>query len=125
MNSKLIIIYILKLECGKYYVGQSKNFHERIKKHFSGQGSAWTKKYSPIEILTQRELSTSYWRDALEIENELTLELMILVGWENVRGGNWSTIQLKNKPQALEYLPSQTKLNPNTFEFKMDSYELK
>lgn len=125
MNSKLIIIYILKLECGKYYVGQSKNFRERIKKHFSGQGSAWTKKYSPIEILTQRELSTSYWRDALEIENELTLELMILVGWENVRGGNWSTIQLKNKPQALENLPSQTKLNPNTFEFKMDSYELK
>jgi predicted GIY-YIG superfamily endonuclease len=47
MNS----IYILKLEDNKYYVGKTKNINKRILEHFSNNGSEWTKKYKPIEII--------------------------------------------------------------------------
>ena len=43
-------IYILKLRDGKYYVGKSDNVQKRFEQHLEGKGSAWTKKYSPINI---------------------------------------------------------------------------
>ena len=44
-------IYVLKLECGKYYIGRTnKKVIERFKEHKTGKGSAWTRKYKPIRI---------------------------------------------------------------------------
>jgi len=102
MNSKPITIYILELESEKYYVGQTKHLRERIRKHFDGKGSAWTKRHRPISVISQLELNTSYWRDALEVEKEFTLELMSSLGWENVRGAGWSMVEMKSKPKELE-----------------------
>lgn len=45
----MVSIYILELKEGKYYVGKSNNPDDRISKHFTGNGSEWTKKYNPLK----------------------------------------------------------------------------
>ena len=40
-------IYVIALTEGKYYVGRSDLPEERIMAHFSGDGSIWTKTYTP------------------------------------------------------------------------------
>ena len=49
----MVYIYILKLENEKYYIGKTDDPNTRIKLHFDGNGSAWTKKYKPIKIIDQ------------------------------------------------------------------------
>ena len=44
-----LTVYTLKLANDKYYVGKSRNIVARMKRHFSGNGSEWTKKHKPIE----------------------------------------------------------------------------
>lgn len=44
-------IYILALENNCFYVGRSTNVKQRIKDHFSGKGSAWTKLHKPIGVV--------------------------------------------------------------------------
>ncbi|MFT6909985.1 MAG: putative GIY-YIG superfamily endonuclease [Oleiphilaceae bacterium] len=97
----VITIYTLELESGKYYVGQSKTPKKRINQHFSGNGSAWTKKFKPIKIIKEIELNTNNWRAALEVEKQLTLKLMVIFGWQNIRGAGWSQLELKSKPREL------------------------
>ena len=46
-----MFVYVLKLEHGKYYVGTSKSPYKRITEHFNNNGSYWTKKYKPREII--------------------------------------------------------------------------
>ena len=50
-NLKMVYIYVLKLEKGKYYVGKTNNPYFRLESHFNSNGSAWTQKYKPIKIL--------------------------------------------------------------------------
>ena len=75
-------IYILKCEDNKYYVGRTKNIEKRIIQHFILNGSKWTKKYKPIEIINQ------YDCDEFD-EEKYTLLTMDKYGIENVRGGSY------------------------------------
>lgn len=50
-------IYILALKDSCFYVGRSMNASQRIKKHFAGMGSAWTKLHKPIGVLKVIECS--------------------------------------------------------------------
>ena len=45
------IIYVLKLEHHKYYVGKTKNMSKRYQEHIDGTGSEWTNIFKPIKIL--------------------------------------------------------------------------
>ena len=47
----MVYIYILQLEQGKYYIGKTNNPQFRIDSHFNFNGSAWTTKYKPIQII--------------------------------------------------------------------------
>jgi len=81
-------IYILSLNCGKYYIGKSNNVLKRYQQHLEGCGSAWTKKYKPIKLV---ETIT----DASPFEEDrITKEYMSKYGRENVRGGSYVGIQL-------------------------------
>jgi predicted GIY-YIG superfamily endonuclease len=89
------LIYILELKGGRYYVGSSTNIAQRLFQHFSGKGSAWTKKYHPIQVVGIRS------RNSLFTEDNVTKEYMLIYGIDNVRGGCYcspilpsSTIQL-------------------------------
>jgi predicted GIY-YIG superfamily endonuclease len=85
-----ILIYVLQLEHGCFYVGQSKEFARRLERHFAGKGCAWTKLHRPIRLLSTRPAETEDWKRAEQIENQLTLSLMREHGWQRVRGGYWS-----------------------------------
>jgi predicted GIY-YIG superfamily endonuclease len=89
-------IYALKLEQDKYYVGKTNNPNVRVNQHDEGIGSAWTKKYKPVELLFIKE-STSIFD-----EDKYTKELMVKYKIENVRGGSYVTEKLE--PQQINLL---------------------
>lgn len=76
-------LYVLQLEKGKVYVGQTTDFDRRYAEHKAGIGSRWTSIYKPIRILELRPLKDSY------DENNTTKEYMGKYGIPNVRGGSY------------------------------------
>lgn len=90
----MVLIYVLKLEDNKYYIGKTKNNIDndvdikRINDHFNNKGSDWTLKYKPIEIVETFNFSDDY------DEDKYTLKYMGKYGIENVRGGSFCTIKL-------------------------------
>lgn len=76
-------VYVLQLVHGKYYVGHTEHFENRMSRHFEGGGAEWTKLYKPIKVLT------SFPGD-LKKENRVTLACMRKWGFNNVRGGAWT-----------------------------------
>jgi len=88
------MLYVLRLEDDKYYIGYTSNISERITSHFSGGGGTWTQRYKPIEVIETIQ------GGKIE-ERNLTLQYMRKFGWENVRGGGWSAVVLKGKPRCL------------------------
>ena len=84
----MVFIYILKLENKKYYVGKTTNPELRIDSHFMDDGSAWTKKYKPIEILKIIPNCDKY------DEDKYTKKYMDKYGIDNVRGGSYVTVKL-------------------------------
>jgi predicted GIY-YIG superfamily endonuclease len=97
-----IHLYVLKLENSKLYIGQSIEPEKRIKAHFKGKGSAWTKLHRPIEVIKQWESEFSDWKEAEREENRITLTLMQKFGWRNVRGGFWSNTDEKSTYKGLQ-----------------------
>ena len=45
MRSK---VYVLQLDCGKYYVGRCTSFPKRVQYHIEGRGALWTQLYRPV-----------------------------------------------------------------------------
>ena len=81
-------IYVLRLLSNKFYVGKSTNIQNRLANHFSNKGSAWTKKYKPLEVV---EIMHS--ADPFD-EDKKVKQYMMKHGIESVRGGSYSKIIL-------------------------------
>ncbi len=84
----MVLIYVLQLQQGKYYIGKTNNPHLRLDNHFNSNGSAWTKKYKPIKVLELIPNCDDY------DEDKYTRKYMDLYGINNVRGGSFSSIIL-------------------------------
>jgi predicted GIY-YIG superfamily endonuclease len=92
------VIYILKLESEKYYVGSlfltptdfEVTEHPRILKHFHGLGAEWTKLHAPTELI--QIISPA---DEFE-EDKQTKIYMSRYGIDNVRGGSYCEINLSH-----------------------------
>ena len=84
------MIYALLLENEKYYVGWTSedNIQERMNAHINKRQVSWIKKHKFIKIVETFEGDK-------DIEKEITLKYMRLYGWENVRGGPWTAVNLK------------------------------
>jgi predicted GIY-YIG superfamily endonuclease len=74
------VTYVLKLECGCYYVGKSKSLNKRLNAHFSGDGAKWTQIYKPIKVVEIKEN---------DVEEQTTIEYMHKYGTDLVRGFTW------------------------------------
>ena len=97
----MCFIYILELEEGKYYVGKTNNPYFRLESHFNSNGSLWTKKYKPIEIINKIQ------GDNFD-EEKYTLLTMDKYGIDNVRGGSYCKVKLSKNDidKALQTIRS-------------------
>lgn len=84
----MVFIYALKLENNKYYIGKTNNPSFRIESHFNTEGSSWTKKYKPIQVLELIPNCDNY------DEDKYTIKYMEKYGITNVRGGSFCEIRL-------------------------------
>jgi hypothetical protein len=86
--SSALFIYVLKLAEEKYYVGKTmNNITQRMEEHMAGNGSEWTKKYTPIEVM---EVKAGDEYD----EDKYVLKYMQRYGIDHVRGGSFSQVVL-------------------------------
>ena len=83
----MIFIYVLKLEQNKYYIGKSNNPNFRLAQHFESNGSEWTKKYKPIEIIDIISDCDDF------DEDKYTIKYMHKYGIDNVRGGTFCQLE--------------------------------
>ena len=99
----MVFIYTLKLIQGKYYVGKTTNPSFRLDNHFNSNGSAWTMKYKPIELLELIPNCDDY------DEDKYTRKYMDKYGIDNVRGGSFVSIELdKSTIQHLTQMSNGT-----------------
>jgi predicted GIY-YIG superfamily endonuclease len=86
-----LYIYILELEEGKYYVGQTTNPTRRIQQHLDGSGSKWTERYRPV-----RTLDIIKTDDPFD-EDKWVKRMMLKYKVSNVRGGSYSQLVLEKE----------------------------
>jgi len=79
-------------------VGTTRNIAKRLRLHFQGEGTAWTKRHKPKNISLQIKVAAP---SAGLLEDFHTLNLMRQHGIFAVRGGKYSNFLLP-KPQILE-----------------------
>lgn len=98
------VIYVLQLQNGKYYVGRTDNHEQRILQHTGGLGSEWTKKHRPISTEPVEMIE-----DEGFMELSTTLKYMKKYGVDNVRGADYSTLQLskETKDQIEQHFRSE------------------
>lgn len=75
-------VYALECEDDNFYVGYTLYPKTRLKEHFDGGGSKWTKQYAPKNIL-------NFIDGDIVVEDLVTLIYMRDFGIDNVRGGHW------------------------------------
>ena len=80
MNGKTFT-YLLHLEGDNYYVGKTTDVLRRLTKHFSGGGSAWTKKHRPVGIC-------GVWPG--DIETSVYFIFKAIVGANSIRGAGYT-----------------------------------
>ena len=92
----MVFIYALKLANNKYYIGKTEDPQFRLETHFrQKRGSAWTKKYSPIQIYEIIPDQSDH------DEQRVTQEYMNKYGIDNVRGGPWCNVNLTNEEKEM------------------------
>jgi predicted GIY-YIG superfamily endonuclease len=84
------ILYVLKLQQNKYYVGITNDVNKRVFKHMAHDGSAWTSKYSYLSIDEVVDIDKN--NDVHE-ETAKVCNLMLKYGHNNVRGAHFTRIK--------------------------------
>lgn len=86
------MLYALKLEHGKYYIGRAYDVLWRYRSHVEGAGAQWTSSHRPIDLIETKRIEASL-RDKPDLaESKLTIEYMARYGWQNVRGGDFTVL---------------------------------
>ena len=86
-------VYV-QLEGDNWYVGWSADLHTRIASHFLGAAAKWNKLHKPIMVHSVRPGSTL-------LENCITVQLMCKHGWEKVRGGSYTNVEMEKPPACI------------------------
>jgi predicted GIY-YIG superfamily endonuclease len=100
-SKKWITLYVLELQHGCFYVGQSASPEIRISDHIGGKGAQWTRTHPPIRLTERRPAETCDWKQAESRENEVTLMMMRKHGWQRVRGGFWCNVDEEQTRKGL------------------------
>ena len=54
----MIAMYILRCSDGSYYVGSARDLDARMQQHTAGEGSTYTSRRMPVELVYAQEFST-------------------------------------------------------------------
>lgn len=98
-----IFLYVLELEDGCYYVGLTSDLEHRFNQHVAGDGSGadWTKLHRPRRILHGICTGTQDAREAVKIEDAVTVALMQQHSIEKVRGGCYAYADMGKAEEVL------------------------
>ncbi len=86
------LVYVLKLRHGCWYVWETPDLPERLRKHYTGhpRGAAWTRLHPPVELVYVARCRD---RDhARRVEREFTMALVAGAGADRVRGSSWTRV---------------------------------
>lgn len=86
-------IYVIRCQHGKFYVGSSGDPLARFAEHVAGYGAAWTRLHAPMELV--RTIPKRSPAD----ESRVTEELMRQHGIEQVRGAEYTQVELPDWQQ--------------------------
>lgn len=91
--------YVLQLQEGKFYVGNTDNIYTRLLDHtlMTPSSSLWVKHYGPVERVVEVARNSGK-----HDEHYKTLQYMTMFGWDNVRGSSYCKVQMFNPPEALK-----------------------
>ena len=62
-------VYILCCSDGSYYTGRTENPNQRLEQHQMGEGSRWTRKRLPVELVYAQEFPSE--EDAFRVERQI------------------------------------------------------
>lgn len=102
--------YVLLLQNGKMYVGNTDNIYQRLLEHclMSPSAAVWVREHGPVARVV--EICRNCTR---EDETYKTLEYMSLFGWEHVRGAAWCRPEMRAPPVPLAEFTRE----PRPFEY--------
>ena len=89
-------VYILRCADGSYYTGHTTNLEKRLAEHRSGEGSDWTKRRLPVELVFAQEMPD---------KNQAFLAEQQIKKWsrgkkESLMDGDWDMLRwLAKKPK--------------------------
>ena len=76
MKTKRAWVYILRCSDGSFYTGHTINLEMRLAQHRVGEGSDWTARRLPIELVFQQELPS---------KNDAFLTEMQIKNWSRAK----------------------------------------
>lgn len=88
-------VYLLRCADGSYYVGQTDGLTKRLAEHEAGEGSAWTARRLPVELV---------WSEAFGTRDEAREAERQIKGWSRAKKkalvrGDWDAISLLARNQ--------------------------
>ena len=95
-GQRLLFLYTLELEQGKFYVGTTNNPAARLAEHREGVGAEWTRRYPPLRFSnTYRLTRLECAEEAARLQEDTQVKTVMLAeGIEAVRGGSYSRLVL-------------------------------
>jgi predicted GIY-YIG superfamily endonuclease len=92
-------VYILRCSDKSYYTGSTTNLEKRLDEHRNGEGSEWTKKRLPVELVFSQEMPD---------KDQAYLAEQQIKKWSRAKkealiASNWDLLKyLAKKPKFLE-----------------------
>jgi hypothetical protein len=91
--------YVLQLQGGKFYVGNTDNLYRRMLDHHRAPAASarWVALHGPVvrvvEVCRDSRLGDEHYK---------TMLYMTMFGWQHVRGGNYCNTIMHSPPDALD-----------------------
>ena len=111
-----ISIYVLQLENGCYYVGQSIDVGRRLEEHKIGKGASFTKSNPVLSLIEVLEIDTKKLIEGEVYEDFFVMKYIEKYGAEKVKGGTFMGSSRKRESRFKFYknffLEAQKSENP-------------
>lgn len=88
------LVYVLSLEGGRFYVGESQDPYRQFDEHRLGRGGAWTRLHAPLSL---DQVAAS----APSLPERVTKQLMLKHGIDKVRGGAYTDVILQEAQRKV------------------------